>query len=451
MGFLQQIYMWVLNPIYNITSKVSEPVRNKVIAVCFFLIAVQALAFTALEKQGIYYGYDNLLIIGTLLFCVSIVFSINAPLVKVQWNPIISIPWLICCVWMIVTGLHHNITVALLFFAVVMLIVFPCFYFVWNNREDYDVMFRTVSKAIVTAMAIYYIVNFLIAPYMQGSAYFGIAINPNSIGLAGVAGAIASLYLVLTEKRKVCYIILFGISGAFIYLSVSRASVIATGVALITFAIICLRWSYANEKKTLKGIVIISAVIISLVVSATASTFVLKEITPNTQEYLKEIFLTESYAEGIDESKPSNPMVAKFTKGTDLASFSSGRTVIWKSYIKELNFIGNDRTEALFINEFGHVVASHNNYIEIAYRCGILAGVLYAWIAIFAAVYSFRMIFGKKLFNYKYSLIPMAVMAFGVLSNLERALYPFEKIHILLFFIVLAPMFIKMKKEKSLD
>ena len=40
-------------------------------------------------------------------------------------------------------------------------------------------------------------------------------------------------------------------------------------------------------------------------------------------------------------------------------------------------------------------------------------------------------------------------MAFGVMSNLERAIYPVEKIHIFMYFIALAPIIMKAGQKKG--
>lgn len=442
MGLLQQIYMWILNPIYKITSKVAEPVRNKVVAVCFFLIAVQALAFTALEKQGIYYGYDKLLITGAIFFCIAIIFSVKSPLNIVKWNPVVYIPWFICCTWMIITGFHHNISSSLMFFAGLMLVVFPCFYFVWNNRQDYEVMFKLVAKAIVVAMGLYYIANFLLVPHTMGIEYYGVAVNPNSLGLAGTGGVIASLYLTLTEKKKWPYITIASLSIAFVYFSLSRACAIVAFITIIIFVFFSIKYQVKNSIKMYRFVLIV-VLLIGIIVSIFGSAWILENITPLTKEKINNVAFAEVYAYDDIEEDTEKPLINEFTKGNNLETLSSGRTVIWKAYIRKLNFVGNDRAKALYVEELGLGVSAHNTYLEIGYRCGVLAGLLYAWIAIYAAIYSFNVMFARKTFCNKYALIPMAVMAFGVLSNLERALFPFEKIHILLFFIVLAPIFAK--------
>ena len=66
----------------------------------------------------------------------------------------------------------------------------------------------------------------------------------------------------------------------------------------------------------------------------------------------------------------------------------------------------------LYIDSLGRNASSHNNYIEIAYRSGIPAGLLYAFVAVYAAIYAFRFMFSKTRFDYKLSFMPMAVVGF---------------------------------------
>lgn len=451
METLQRIYIFMLNPIGRVTSKLSVERKNLILSICFFLISLQCFFYTTWEKYGVSFGYAELLIINTVFFCIIIIFSIDKPLIMIEWNKDIYIPWFLCSVFMIAAGLHHSITNALLFFAGLMLLVFPCFYFVWNNRTDYDLLYRIVSKAVIAAILFFYFINILSVPYVAGQAYQGIAVNPNSIGIASIAGVIASLYLVCVENKNLwLYVVSAGISSAFAYFSVSRASIIAILLAYIVFAIVYIRGSETIKLRINKKMIIMCATIISILLSVVCVKFILTEITPKTQPYIEHFLFESSYAEnGSEEINEANDnlLMEKFSRGEDVASMSSGRTDIWRAYIKELDFIGHERNEqGLYIPEMYGEYSAHNSYIEIAYRCGILAGLLYAWIAIYAAIYSFRFLIGKKLYNYRYGIIPMAVMAFGVLSNLERALYPFEKVHILLFFIALAPMFVKQVK-----
>lgn len=453
MGILQQLYIWVLNPIYGFSKRITEKARNIILFCASLCMTFQFFMYTAWYGLGIEYGYAQLFMINTFLLGIMIVCSMNKPLTKVKWSPWIWIPWFLCSILIIISGIHHNITGALMMFAFLMLLVFPALYFVWNNRGDYHVLYAIVCKAIITMMIIYFLFHLATSPLNGETAYYGISINPNSNGFLGVAGAMAAFYLISIEKKgKWIYAVTLGMSFTLTYISTSRASIIALAFVTLVF-IICYLRSVGERRstliKTLTGLVIIG-----LVTGASLSgyRYILINVTPDISTYISGQIVLESYAvdeaESSEESDSGSVLKEKFTREGDLDTISSGRTVIWRHYIDELNMIGNERGDrGLYIAEKDYYFSAHNSYLEIAYRSGIPAGICYAIIALYAAVYSFRFIFGKKLFDYRLMIIPMAVMAFGVLSNLERALYPVEKAHIFLFFISLAPMFMGMSRN----
>ena len=451
MNLLQKIFISVLNPIFGITKKIDIKVRERISDACLIIIAIQFFVFTSWQKYGIEYGYSQLFISNTVLLLIVIVFSVKEPLVKVENNKLFCIPWFLCTVLIIISGLHHNITPALMFFAGTMLFVFPCLYFVWNNRGDYETLFIKASRAIIAAMIIFNILQLAIAPLYSNEAYSGIAVNPNSIGIASTAGVISSLYLiVMREKHIWIYVLSAGMGAAFAVLSASRASVLAIMLVMISFLVCYLRSCKmrfnGRIKKSIAIVLILTAVCIG---SVSGYRFILSEITPAVREFVLDKVATQAYAED-DTQENNSALVNKFMNRDGVESMSSGRIYIWKSYIRNLNLVGHERgDQGLYIEEMYGNYSAHNTYLEIAYRSGIFAGLAYAFIAVYAAVYAFRFMFGKKIFDYRLSLIPMAVLAFGVLSNLERALYPLEKAHIFLFFIALAPMFMKRRYDQK--
>lgn len=454
MGILQQLYMWILNPIYRITGRLNEKARNIIVFCGLLCMVFQFFMYTAWYGYGISYGYAELFVTNTLLLGIIIVFSINRPLEKVSWNPFVWVPWFLCAALIIISGADHNVTGAFMMFAFLMLLVFPALYFVWNNRGDYHVLYVMTCDAIAIMMVAYFIFHLISSPLDASTAYYGISINPNSNGFIGLAGAISSFYLLcLRRKRAWAYIVILGMAFTLTYISTSRASIIALMLATLAFVICYVR---SANKRNMTGLQILIMLVVTCVVILTSITgyrYVLINITPSISAYTADKIVLESYgaeshdAEEYDEEK--SLLGEKFTREGDLNAISSGRIVIWKHYMENLNLTGNERGDrGLYIEEKDYYFSAHNSYLEVAYRSGVPAGICYAFIAIYAAVYSFRFLFGKKIFDYRMSLIPMAVLAFGVLSNLERALYPVEKAHIFLFFISLAPMFVNLKNGK---
>ena len=138
----------------------------------------QFFMYTAWYGLGIEYGYAQLFMINTFLLGIMIVCSMNKPLTKVKWSPWIWIPWFLCSILIIISGIHHNITGALMMFAFLMLLVFPALYFVWNNRGDYHVLYAIVCKAIITMMIYIFCFIWPLLPSMGRQLITGFQLIP---------------------------------------------------------------------------------------------------------------------------------------------------------------------------------------------------------------------------------------------------------------------------------
>ena len=453
MYLLQNIYIMVLSPLQKLIDNIDCKTKDIVLSLSLHCMIFNMFMYTAWANLGINVGYAELLIINTAFLAIAIVCSLKEPLKKVEWNGWIVYPWMLCCAHILISGLHHSITSALMFSTCVMLLIFPCLFFVWNNRGDYETLYYKVSKAMIHILFVYFAIHLILFPVIEGAAYYGIAVNPNSNGLLGTAGIIASLYLIMVGKKKQLWLhyLSLGVSFALTYISASRASFIAIMMAFICFCI-CIFRLKKQEDNIKEALKIIAVALIVVMLSATAFSTFLTNVTPSIKDGIVDNMTAEASTEEEELEGSDSSIGDKFNRGDNLNDISSGRIVIWQAYLSEMNLIGNERGDrGLYVAYTGKYLSAHNSYLEIGYRCGIFAGLLYAYIALYAAVYSFKGLFGKKVFSYSMTIIPMAVMAFGVLSNLERALYPLEKVHILFFFLAFMPIFVKQKqidKEK---
>ena len=440
MYLLQDLYIFILNNIFKITGKLKEKTRNMILLMASFVMVVMCMLHTAWYYLGIDFGYAELFAVNTLILLILIIFSIKDQLVRIKWNKFIAIPWFICPVLILVSCLDHHNAASFMMFAVLMLIAFPSLFFVWNNRGDYATLYIIFSKAVSAGVILFFVYCMICHPYDGDTAYQGISVNPNSNGLIAVGGAIASLYMLLVEstyKSKIIYIISLGMSVTLSYISLSRASIISIIMVFAVFIIYIIRIRF-RDKRTIAGIAAVVVIIAVTFASVGVYKAILVNVTPHISQHIGEVFISEVYAD--DASK--NPLIQKFQKSDNIDVMTSGRTVIWKNYLKEINVLGNERGDrGLYIDEIGMKKSAHNTYIEIAYRSGIFAGISYLIVVICAVIFSMRAVFGKKYFDIYNAFIPMSVVAFFVLSNIERAVFPVEKIHIFMFFIAITPLF----------
>ncbi len=467
---MQRLYIGVLNYFEkHLISKVNSKAKDIVLFVSLFL-AFSIMMFFNMQ-EGMFetakIGYKELYLINTALLCVVILFSMNGPLEKKEWNKLVYLPFFISGILITLPIPDATDRLATMCFGVLIWLIFPALYLVWSNRGDYEKLFEITAKATLLCMVLFLLVNFIFNPIIPDwTGYQGVTGNANSIGIACVAMFVASMALVKPEgNMKYIYPLLAGTALCFAWLAASRASMLA--MLMVTLA-----WVIGFRNKGKKAL----SVVLSLVL-ITASFAVLNTIThvissselqKQAEELAEETATvetataetgetdsTEATTEEATEVETADPIeddyaLQKITQSTDVNTASSGRIEIWKFYLSELGLMGHTREGGEpYVPSAGDTVSAHNTYLEIGYRSGIIAGLLYAFVAIYSAIYSFKYIFDRKRKDNKWIFVPLAVMAFGVMSNLERAIYPVEKIHIFMYFIALAPIIMKAGQKKG--
>lgn len=96
MGFLQQIYMWVLNPIYRQTSKISSENRDKIVFLMMFLVYGSILVWYSINMFDIYISHTPRMLLECVILFIAILFISDKPLVKIKWNNWVAASWIIC-------------------------------------------------------------------------------------------------------------------------------------------------------------------------------------------------------------------------------------------------------------------------------------------------------------------------------------------------------------------
>lgn len=466
--------MIVLNTLFKLTGRLSERIRDILCVIMIAGIESVSLFFNYWGKiNGDAFGYKELFLVNTALLCLAILFSIKEELKPVEWKKILFYCWFAVGILVALPIPDMAGRGTFIMFGGLISFVFPAFYFVWNNRGDYGKLYRLVAIATVISAMLFFIKCILEAPVVVGAAYEGITDNSNTIGIATIGGAIASLALICTEGRwKYLYMATFGILIAFTLLSQSRASLLAILLAGAAFVIAMVRGADGGRiTKAIADLLIL--VVITGVISVSLQKIMTRdepfihnakleraterELAAEKDARWKAVAegkLSEETARRLDaiadgtydpdEDTADDDIGDKFTKGDgNVERLTSGRVSTWKYYIKHLRLTGHSRKNGdPYIKERGLTAAAHNTYLEIGYRSGIIPGILYGCIAVYAAIWCFAYLFGKKKsFDKSIILVVLAVFAFGVMSNLERAVYPIEKVHILLYFLALTPMF----------
>lgn len=119
-------------------------------------------------------------LIGTLILGGIIVFSIDRKLSQVKWNFPIAFLWMLFGGMRLITGFVTSIEYLPL--ACIWLVGFPVLFFVWNNRKDYEKLFKCCYRGFLYPTTIFFVASVLLVP-VTGEAYTGLTTNANSIGM----------------------------------------------------------------------------------------------------------------------------------------------------------------------------------------------------------------------------------------------------------------------------
>lgn len=451
MLIFQKFYMRTLNTTFYLIEKINERIRLVCvyICLCFLTCACVAWQILAFFKMEVPKAVEASAAIGILLLL--ILMSIKAKLVPFSWK---ICPLALLCsasLLMLLSWLWHPIGEGIPQTAAMMLAIFPGLYFVWGNRDDYETFYKALAKISVYTLLIYIMVSLELFPIsvgqnVSGGRYAGITPNPNVLGMLCVTGIISALYLIMEEHRNKVgiYIVALGFFLFCMTYTASRTAMLVTLLELIAFGVYYIRHKLINGKHVLEAGIIFVITFFIVIFSAIILPYSYSQAEVETTVYSakKAIAQTENKSEEVQEETKPSPFSRLDGKRTaDITALSSGRTIVWKNYLEQLNFQGHDGEELLYIEDgYDKSEWAHNTALEIAYRCGIIPGILFLALEIYAGIYMLIWMIGKK--SDSWALFSsMGVIAFSVYSVLEVIIYPFEHSIMLWFFMAIMPMF----------
>jgi hypothetical protein len=469
-GFIQTGYITILNVIYKATGKINEKIRNAILWCFIFLLISLSIYNYAIWSRGASIVQFERDIIGCFFLAGIAIFSINGNLKKYPWNRQFVFIWYVFAILLFISGLLHSVENSYWLWSVSMLAGFPGFYLIWQNRKDYDTLFKLISSAMLVAMFIFFVIClYTVNSEMNVSGRFSSVMrNPNHLGKLAVSGTTAAFYLAITSKRMWLYGISVGIGWKLAQLSGSRAAIIVFIAQVIVFLVYYIKYMYQ-----IKGFrEIIGNLIFLICVSALCSGGAEKGIEyyqkqhdaiiiqekedaeSEKKESEENIQVTESNqpTEETDNNPPEisqipveqNEDVLKDRsdiKGKTVDQISSGRTIIWKYYIKNLNFKGNDWKKYKANTPEYYYQWAHNDIIEISYRSGIFAGIFDFIFLFYLGIYILKYVFLKKEIKPYVCFTSLCILTYGGYAMLDVISFPFSMQYTFMFFVSLMPVF----------
>ena len=438
MEWLQKIYIFFLNPFCRLSEKIESRIKTKLIYVtCFLLYGICYVWYTMVAFDHVPTLLSRMFQ-GIVLVVILVFLGLDKPLKTVKWNKLFAWVWFLLGAVIFIMGFITEQNPGYWMTGPVIAIGFPCLYMVYGEEKKYMVLFDAFCKAAIIITIIYFFAS-LVGEFFRPMAwgldgrYNGIAQDSNRVGeLCIMSFSCIMFYFYTSKKNRFWYlaIVSLGIVLGQVYLTQSRTTILAIIAMIIFYFIVFIRdfVKKGKEKKInrIKTIVIFACLAMIIAGITVFITTEVRDHNPNRVLY------EEEYRDVLPE-------------GQDLNSYSSGRFKIWGLYADGFNFFGNTRDLEVSISDEIYQVNAHNSLIEITYRSGYIAGLLFLAIEIYVGLFILWVMFRKKNSGYIEGDVLIATNAIGFMlfTNLMPAYNPITAFSFFVFVLTLFPMFIK--------
>ena len=437
---MQKVYISILNPIYDkAISGISEEKRDSYVRFLFLLLQFYFILFFSKAFKPILFTHGQRMIAADVIFVLIALFSMKGPLEIAKWKKRIFIPMIMSALGVIITGLMHPLGSGYLLFGASLLIVYPCFYLVWNNRKDYETLFDIVAETNIRVGNIYFLYTLLIFPEellrLNGERFRATIGDPNLYSLVGMAMVCSAAYMFYRgrkNKMKIAYCTASAIVGLIVVLLGQSRSGMLVCIGAIFFVYVFILKARINGKaNAVKQAA--AMLFITIIFSAAISAGTLPGYAEESEE---------AAAESTEETAVDDNFADRFSvEGKDLNTFTSGRVEIWKNYARHLNMTGNNFNEIDWTEMTNDTVKhAHNNFLEYGYRCGVPVALAFTILELFAGLMSLKYLFSRKWNRECYLFAVISMFMYAVMSLLDIATIPMERYAPFCFYIILSVM-----------
>lgn len=453
MHFIQSLYTLILNPAYKITCRIDGKIRNAIVLLtCISLAVYFVLFFTEPLHDYMRRGHTFNSAICSIVLFILIVFSIKGELKPVKWNKLVFYLFFLAGLGVVIISFLHPIGSGYRAWGLLMMFGFPCIYFVWNNRGDYDVLYKRLAAANVLVGVAFYIYCFIYAAnggqMLEGTRIKCFFYDSNQFSMIGMIMVSCTMYMLLVNRHSKSWFALtalgFGIGIDIVFLGESRLSILVVAGSLLAFTIYYIKCGreFHSEKSRSSRWIRAEILLISLIVFIFAGRAMIS---------INERAISQSDARvaSVEIVVPSNVAIPEGsaldrfdTEGQDLNSYTAGRYNIWKNYAQFLNMTGNDYSKSDWAALTGNTVKhAHNNFLEIGYRCGVPVAILHTVLELVAGIICLIWLFGRKYKEPAYLFAIVFMITYTVQSLFDIATMPFERPAPFFFYMAMIPIF----------
>ena len=441
-------YVAINNAIAYFSSKIPNRVRTAMINVSIYvLLCIGLLRYCNKVMKSFVHFSDLVYPVGITMMILFTIAGIRckANSRKIHIGKAFWLGWLLCFVMMFLMAFVHPVKKDYFIWSVMGIVIFPLIFIGWNGKDDFKVLCRTVSEAVLVITYIFIILSFLLVPFFSKEDlwvimpyYIGMAVNPNNNGMLVIAFYGPILYLLLSDRHIKPVYCLFPMGVCIAISVISSCRTAELGIMLQTFfgLIYCYFSSVRPEKRRIEWGKILSAVLIIAVV-ALASGFILSR--------LDNMDLNVYAGDRMEASAVSGEEV--FSK---LNNLSSGRLAITQYYVEHSSFWGNGSPDGPIMEDIVSSKWAFNNAVDILYISGVIPfiGCVIWFLAVI--VFIIKCFFGKVERRPEYLFMVVTFAGYFAEFMLEVTIYPLTTSLVFLAYLGFIPVACREKESGNI-
>lgn len=396
---LQRVYCKIANICGKTVKNIGIGTRKHVWRGCFLFLITYTIVVYNCGLVTAWWKYTQALYMVIVL--IISIFAIDREIIPVNWkNPLVYM-------WFALWGLVciSDFFVSKRFWGVgyVQIFIWGFCFLIWNNNKNPHKILEAFMEAIIISFVFGNIFCILFWQNIESGKYYGrycgMFVNPN-----GFANYLAVVTMVLLnfmvmkfwrDSKKVrCYweCILLDILLVFLWKTQTRGALFTVILLIISMVILFIKRKGGSKfifKWGSFALVLFFPVYgavswgISAVPKKIEAKLVMEAepLQPVIQD-MDNIFANKVYA---TEKKEDSRIMQTLKRGS-LNEISTGRIVIWKSYIRNMNLLGH-QSKAI---SRGKKHDAHNAFLMIAYRYGIFTLIPYVLLWLYIILYGIR-------------------------------------------------------------
>ena len=246
----------------------------------------------------------------------------------------------------------------------------------------------------------------------------------------------------------------FGSGISITLLGQSRLSILVVLGALFSFTIYYLKTQKSFTASTripvkfIRSLLLLASLLLfisagNLMLTLNSRAIVEREAMTNPSEEQNVVQEREEVQVATAEETDAHDWADRFDiEGKDLDVYTAGRYQIWVKYAQHLNWTGNDFSKVDWLELTRKAVKhAHNNFLEIAYRCGVPVACLHILLELMAGIICLIWLFSPRYKDPVYLFCIVFMVCYAVQSMFDIATIPFERPAPFYFYMIMIPIF----------